>query len=281
MISAMPPFCLLKLLLLGQVLLGLFSEVAGAFQPLVQMGFGLKIATCPKAAMYSSSSSSSDSDVASSPSQQQPQQQDESSISSSDSRKQISMESLVRDNYPDFYKLLTKNENIFQQLEKDHGGCYTIFAPNAQAFENLGEKRRMQLDDPRNVETAQKMGLYHIVGGEALSITNLNREDWTVPKDPTTGLPALKFGALVTLGGEVPIGRTKKKIDGGFFRSLVGKKKTDRDAEGNPKTVIVLGPGGVIQRSLTVGNVVLNEVDDLISPLVLWRYCDQLRIPGF
>jgi len=83
------------------------------------------------------------------------------------------------------------------------------------------------------------------------------------------------------MGGEVPIGRFKKKTEGGFFRSLVGKEKTVKDKDGKAKTEIVVGPEGTIKRSIKVGNAIIHETDGLVSPYVLWRYCDQLRIPGF
>ena len=193
----------------------------------------------------------------------------------------VTVERVLQDNYPEFHSLLSKNENIFSQLENDFGdNGYTIFAPNSQAFENLSPKQRQQLEDPRNLETAQKMGLYHVVSDEAISLTQLNREDWTVPKTPE-GLPALKFGALRSMGGEVPVGRFKKKMDGGFFRSLVKKEKTVRDKDGKAVTEIVVGPEGTILRSVKVGNALIHEVDGLVSPMLLWRYCDQLRMPGF
>jgi uncharacterized surface protein with fasciclin (FAS1) repeats len=202
----------------------------------------------------------------------------------------VSIEGVLKDNYPAFYALLSKNDNIFSQLEEAYAEKgYTIFAPNAAAFEALGEKKRLQLDDPRNLETAQKMGLYHIVVNEALSLTQLNREDWTVPKT-SEGLPALKFKGLVTLGGEVPIGRFKKKSGGNFLSNLlmdigVGNSGQDTNAvmddKGKPVTEIIIGPEGKILRSLKLGNAIIHEVNGLVSPMILWRYCDQLRIPGF
>mmetsp|Transcript_12339 Transcript_12339/g.23594 ORF Transcript_12339/g.23594 Transcript_12339/m.23594 type:complete len:272 (-) Transcript_12339:105-920(-) len=192
----------------------------------------------------------------------------------------LTVERILKDNYPEFHKLLSQNERIFQQLEEDFSeNGYTIFAPNSQAFAELTEKQRLQLEDPRNLETIQKMGLYHIVKDEAISYTQLNREDWTVPKTPE-GLPALKFGALMTMGGEVPIERFKKKREGSFFRSLLDKKKTVRDKEGKPVTEIVVGPAGTILRSVKVGNAIIHEIDGFTSPMLLWRYFDQLRLPG-
>jgi uncharacterized surface protein with fasciclin (FAS1) repeats len=200
----------------------------------------------------------------------------------------VSIEGVIKDNYPSFYALLSKNDNIFSQLEEAHAEKgYTIFAPTAAAFEALGEKKRLQLEDPRNLETAQKMGLYHIVVDEALSLTQLNREDWTVPKTPE-GLPALKFTGLVTLGGEVPIGRFKKKSSGNFLSNLLmdiggqgGTNNVVMDDRGKPITEIIIGPEGKIVRSLKLGNAIIHEVNGLVSPMILWRYCDQLRIPGF
>ncbi|CAB9525048.1 expressed unknown protein [Seminavis robusta] len=217
-----------------------------------------------------SSSSSSESDNT-----QQEQQQS------------VTIESVIQDNYPEFYSLLSKNENVFTQLQDayDDSSGYTIFAPNSAAFAALEDKKRQQLDDPRNLETAQKMGLYHIVAEEALSMTQLNREDWTVPKTPE-GLPALKYGALVTLGGEVPIGRFKTKDGNNFWGNLLGgggssSSEQSADSKDGPSTEIIVGPEAKILRSLKLGNAIIHEVDSLVSPVILWRYCDQLRIPGF
>ena len=68
-------------------------------------------------------------------------------------------EKFLRTKYPDFYDLVCKNENIWRTL-KDSNECgYTLFVPNAKAFEDLGDKKRGQLEDIRNLETAQKMGV--------------------------------------------------------------------------------------------------------------------------
>jgi hypothetical protein len=44
---------------------------------------------------------------------------------------------------------------------------------------------------------------------------------------------------------------------------------------------IVIGPEAKIVQSFNVESCVVHEMDALVSPLALWRYCDQLRIPGF
>lgn len=41
---------------------------------------------------------------------------------------------------------------------------------------------------------------------------------------------------------------------------------------------IVIGPDAKILQSFNVEGSFVHEVNDLVSPLLLWRYCDQLRI---
>jgi uncharacterized surface protein with fasciclin (FAS1) repeats len=225
--------------------------------------------------------------IASSSSSKSSSSEDGAATSSSSSV--VSVERVLKDNYPAFYALLRKNENIFSQLEEAYAETgYTIFAPNDAVFAALDDKKRFQLENPRNLDEAQKMGLYHIVVNEALSMTQLNREDWTVPKTPE-GLPALKYRGLVTLGGEVPIGRFKKKASNNFLSNLLmdmGIKRSEDmdvglDEKGKPVTEVIIGPEGKIVRSLKLGNAIIHEVNGLVSPIVLWRYFDQLRMPGF
>jgi uncharacterized surface protein with fasciclin (FAS1) repeats len=109
--------------------------------------------------------------------------------------------------------------------------------------------------------------MYHVVLTDAVSAEQLRTEDWTGPK-PEDGSPRpITVGAMVTMGGKVPVGRSKS---GGF---LGWAAKEDGD--------VVIGPEARIVKSYKLGNSLVHEVDDLISPVVLWRYCDQLRIPGF
>lgn len=174
------------------------------------------------------------------------------------------LESFLAEKYPAFHGIVSLNESIWKTLKQSKEGC-TVFAPNAQAFEDLGEKKQLQLNDPRNVETAEKVALFHIIGTEAVTSERLRREDWTVPK--VEGKPALKVGGVVTLGGEVPVGRSKS---GGFLG--IGAKE-----DGG----VTVGPGAKIIQSFNVGPSIVHEVDAFVSPQVLWRYMDQLRIPGF
>jgi hypothetical protein len=68
------------------------------------------------------------------------------------------------------------------------------------------------------------------------------------------------------MGGEVPITRS---VRGGFMGMIGGK-------EDGGVTI----NGAKVVESFTVGAGVVHEVDDLVSPNLLWRYMDQLRIPG-
>lgn len=171
--------------------------------------------------------------------------------------------------YPGFYYLLSKNEKVLKILQSNDP--ITVFAPNAAAFEKLGEKKLKQLEDPRNLETAEKMGEYHIIPSEAVSATRLFQEDWTIPKDKETGKPSLSFAGIVTVGGEVAVSRSKS---GGFLGLF-------KEEDGG----VIIGTDAQIVQSFTDTGVdtrwVVHETDDLVSPPVLWRYCDQLRIPGF
>jgi uncharacterized surface protein with fasciclin (FAS1) repeats len=192
-----------------------------------------------------------------------------SAVSSSSSEATSTLKELLKEEFPAFYSLLSMNDEIWKTIaEKETSTGCTIFAPSDTAFDNLGEKKLLQLKDARNEETAKKMGLYHVVT-EPVMAAKLRTEDWTGPK-PTDGSPRpIKVKALVTMGGEVPVGRSKS---GGLFMGLIGGKE-DGDA--------VIGPDAKMIKSFKVGNSFVHEVDALISPVVLWRYCDQLRIPGF
>jgi uncharacterized surface protein with fasciclin (FAS1) repeats len=183
------------------------------------------------------------------------------------------LQELLKEEFPAFYSLLSMNDDIWKTMaEKETNGC-TIFAPSDAAFENLGEKKLLQLKDVRNAETAKKMGLYHVVATEAVTAAQLRTEDWTGPKPKIDGSPRpIKVQALVTMAGEVPVGRSKS---GGLFffgRSIGAKEDGD----------VVIGTDNArIVKSYKVGKSFVHEVDALISPVLLWRYCDQLRIPGF
>jgi hypothetical protein len=153
----------------------------------------------------------------------------------------------LKEHYPSISLLLEKNDVVWKALGGAEGGGFTIFAPNAAAFQNLGDTKQGQLQDIRNLETTEKMGAYHVIA------------------EVVTADQLFNAGGVVTLGGDVMIDRS---VSGGMF-GMGGK-------EDGGVTV----NGAKVVQSLELGSGVLHEVDDLIAPNVLWRYMDQLRIPG-
>jgi len=178
---------------------------------------------------------------------------------------EILLKAFVEEEYPAFYNLLSLNKGIWKTIAEAENGC-TLFAPSDSVFDSLGDNKLKQLKDVRNEETAKKMGLYHVIPDEAVSAAQLRTEDWTV-KAPKGEPRPITVQAVVTMGGEVPVGRSKS---GGF---LGFGAKEDGD--------IVIGPEARIVKSYKVQGSYVHEVDSLISPVILWRYFDQLRIPGF
>jgi uncharacterized surface protein with fasciclin (FAS1) repeats len=179
----------------------------------------------------------------------------------------VTVQEFISDKYPEFKTLLSKNEKLWKEVkEAQTTGC-TIFCPTSEAFQALGESKLKQLGDERNVETAEKMGAFHVILTDAVPAGQLFIEDWTGPKPADGSQRAIKVGGINTVGGEVPISREKT---GGFF----GFGATEAG-------VAVIGPNAKIIRSLKIGKIIIHETDALISPQLLWRYCDQLRIPGF
>jgi len=181
--------------------------------------------------------------------------------------------------YPMFYKLLlSKTDDIWKTLGASNAdGGYTIFVPNEAAFQALGEKKLTQLKDDRNLETIQKMALYHVIAKGLVTSQQLRTEDWTAPviQGKDGALRPYKVGGVITMGGTVPVGRSKS---GGF---LGWGAKEDGDA--------VIGPNARITQSYQIFSPdnktkiegTVHEVDAFVSPELLWRFMDQLRIPGF
>ena len=157
------------------------------------------------------------------------------------------MEMFLTQKYKAFMELLS-NQQIWEELQNGEGG-YTIFAPVNKVFDDLGEDKLRQLNDPRNLETTEKIGRYHAIPSPVTSKQIF---------DSNTG-------GIKTLGGEVPIGKTKS---GGFL------------GFGGEEDGGVTVNGAKILESFEVTNCIVHEVDGLISPQLLWRYMDQLRIPG-
>lgn len=171
------------------------------------------------------------------------------------------LEVFLQKKFPTFHTLI--NDGMKKAMKE---GPVTIFAPNDAAFEALGEKKLVQLNDPRNLEIQEKLASFHLIPGESISAIELRTEDWTKrPKDGSK--PNTVIAAVKTLSGEVPVGRRKS----GGFLGFGGKE----DGE------IVVGPDANIVGSFMVDDNMIHEMDGLVSPEVLWRYLDQLRIPGF
>ena len=173
------------------------------------------------------------------------------------------IEKFLSKKFPSFCALFL-DDDLKKVLLEDKA---TLFVPSESAIKALGDKKMAQLNDPRNDETRRKMGLYHVIAGESISATELKTEDWTKGRPKDGSKPNTVIAAVVTLGGEVPVGRSKS----GGFMGLGAKEDGD----------IVIGPKAKIVGSFAVKESIVHEVDSLVSPEVLWRYCDQLRIPGF
>lgn len=171
-----------------------------------------------------------------------------------------SIEAFLAKKYPSFYKIFLRNEEACKKLR--NGQPHTIFAPNKEAFVNIGEKKQKQLADPRNQETVEKVVAYHFIESEAVDAERLRREDWTVPKKD--GKPVLTIGGVKTMGGDVRVGRSKS---GGVLG--IGAKE-----DGG----IVIGPRAKIVQSVKIGECFVHEVDAFVNPDILWRYMDILRI---
>jgi uncharacterized surface protein with fasciclin (FAS1) repeats len=148
--------------------------------------------------------------------------------------------------YPKFYQILDKNAAIWKALGSNEG--FTVFClSDASLDSSITPKQWEQLMDPRNLETTEKMGAYHVIG------------------EVVTAEQLFDSGGVITMGGEVPIERTVK---GGFFG--FGGQEDGSTSVG----------GANVVESIPIGDGLVHEVDNLVSPKILWRYIDQLRIPG-
>ena len=159
------------------------------------------------------------------------------------------VDSFLAKNYPETKGLLDSNNEVLKKLREASESGYTIFAPTSKAFADLGDKKLGQLDDPRNLEVREKIASYHAI------------------PEPVTAEELFNAGGVITCGGEIPT----FLVGGGLFGFLGGGDKEDGTVTIN---------GAKLLRSTTIGNSVVHEVDALVSPKILWRYADQLRIPG-
>lgn len=180
--------------------------------------------------------------------------------------------------YPSFFRFLCEDNDAWLLALREgvsgddgtSGTSHTIFVPNEKAFEALGETKKNQLMDPRNMELRDKIASCHLLVGESISATQLQTEDWSKGRPKDGSKPNTLIAGFKTMGGqEIPVGRSKS--GGVFGTSLLAKEDGD----------IVIGPKAKIIQSFQVEGCLVHEMDDLVSPVGLWRYADQLRIPGF
>lgn len=158
------------------------------------------------------------------------------------------VEETIASQYPIFMNLImSKNADLWKQLSDASAEGFSVFAANDIAMQNLGEKKLSQLADDRNGETAEKIAAFHAIGEKVTSEELYNS------------------GGVVTLGGVIDVSRS---TTGGFMG--IGAK------EDGGVTI----NGARIVQSYMVANCIIHEVDALVSPEILWRYIDQLRIPG-
>jgi len=155
--------------------------------------------------------------------------------------------------YPLWLSILDLNDDVWKSMvdtSADGGGIgYTLFVLSDNTLrQKLTEAQQEQLFDPRNLETAQKIVEYHVIG------------------EVVNGEQLYNAGGVLTVGGEVPIERSRK---GGFF-----------GMGGQEDGMVTINQSQVTQTDIQVGTGLIHEVDSLISPNILWRYMDQLRIPG-
>jgi len=175
--------------------------------------------------------------------------------SSVQQEQQSEIEVYLAENFPSFYNLLLVNAVDVLKSLRNPNMVFTIFAPNDDAFAALGDKKLQQLRDPRNSETTNKIAAFHVIVDDTEAVT----ADMIL--DPSSNI-----GGVMTLAGEVPIGPSQS---GGFFGF-------GAQADGG----VIVGPGAKIVSSINGPGGVVHEVDGLMSPTVIWRYMDQLRLPG-
>jgi uncharacterized surface protein with fasciclin (FAS1) repeats len=158
------------------------------------------------------------------------------------------VEEILSNQYPIFMKcIMSKDADCWKALSDASAEGFTIFAPNDDAMRALGDKKLSQLNDVRNEESAAKFATFHAIG-EKVSADELYNS-----------------GGVVTIGGVIDVGRSRS----GGFMGIGGK-------EDGGVTI----NGAKIVQTIEVDQSVIHEVDALVSPDLLWRYIDQLRIPG-
>jgi Fasciclin domain len=168
------------------------------------------------------------------------------------------VESYVQEQHAIFWNLvLSKNDALWKALRESassnlSNNGITLFCPTNEAMKALGEARLRQLADDRNYETVLRMGEFHAVS-EPVSADVLFNSAGVVSlarasRDQILAVERRKVGGFMGIGGTE---------DG---TSTVG--------------------GAQIVQTICLGPSFIHATNGLVSPSILWRYCDQLRIPG-
>ena len=179
------------------------------------------------------------------------------------------LEQFLQQEHSMFYALLLyKNEYVWKMIRENsmiNGAC-TIFAPTNVAMQALGEKKLQQLQDNRNEEVRNKIGSYHFILDDDTVVT-------TEQLYNSGGIRTIATGDNPI----VPVERTKRS--GGNIFTMFTNNNNDNDGDG---TVTLGSNNARIVNSIYLqnSNTLIHQIDTLISPNILWRYCDQLRIPG-
>jgi Fasciclin domain len=168
------------------------------------------------------------------------------------------IEFVLQTEYPTFYSILLRNTDLWKEWRSPDVDTYTIFCPSELALRTkLGETKLRQLQDDRNYETICKFTEYHVIFKDAVTRDDL----WNA-------------GGLVTMGGHiVPIERSRGGGGGGWLSGIFG----GNDEDGG---ILIGGNAKLISTRMFGTNGILHETDGVVSPNLLWRYMDQLRIPG-
>jgi uncharacterized surface protein with fasciclin (FAS1) repeats len=183
------------------------------------------------------------------------------------------LELFLQQEHSMFYALLLyKNEYVWKMIRDTTNGACTIFAPTNTAMQALGEKKLQQLQDNRNEEVRNKIGSYHIIVDTDVDATVVTTEQ------------LYNSGGIRTIAtGDnpiVPVERNQRSSSGNIFAMFMKSGKGNDD---NGDGTVILGSNNArIINSVYMrnSNTLIHQVDALISPNILWRYCDQLRIPG-
>jgi len=167
---------------------------------------------------------------------------------SSSSSSTTTVEDYLQQKHAVFWDMIMRpNSDVWKKLRDS--AAITVFAPTDEAMQNLGDRKLQQLRDVRNEETLLKMGGFHAVA------------------EPVSAAELFDSGGVVTVTGDVvPVERS---VSGGVFG--IGGKEDGGVTVGGARVVETV--------SLPAGSIV-HRTDNLVSPSILWRYMDQLRIPG-